>query len=763
MRAVRPRIKIIAAWLAVFGTVLAGLVALPSPPAFATTPNQQDFNPGLIVSDAYFFNGSAMTASEVQTFLNEHVSGGRCTIGDAGRAPGTVVYYRDGTPDTIAATCLKDWRQSTPSVAANTQCSAYSGSANETAAQIIYKVGLACNISQRVLIVLLEKEQSLVTDNWPWMRQYNYATGSNCPDSTGCDPEYGGFFYQVYGAAQQLQRYGTGSYTWIPVGQYRNVLFSTNSSCGMSSVLIQNRATAALYYYTPYQPNQAALNNLYGSGDGCSAYGNRNFWRMSVDWFNYDGNPGMSGAKYQTASNVTISGGIAAGSLLTANEVEFRPRPMTLTYQWKRDGTAISGAQAQTYRTVAEDIGHRISVTATAARTGYETFSSTAQTSLITEASLPARLADTRPGRQTVDGINPRVGALPGGQVLRVPVLGRIGIPETGVDSVALNVTVTEPQGGGWLTVFPTDEPKPNASNVNYVPGQTIPNMVIAKVGADGSVSIYSPTTTHIVVDVATWYPTTDPFEPMTPARLADTRAGKSTADGQNVPAGRVQGGGVLTVPVTGRMGIPADASAVVLNVTVTEPQGGGWLTVFPTGDPMPNASNLNYSLGETIPNLVMAKVGSDGTVSIFTPTTAHIIVDVSGWFPASGGFTALTPARLTDTRPGKSTADGINARSSALPGGQTMKVQIRGRVGIPAEATAVALNVTVTEPQGGGWITVFPSGQGMPLASNLNYVPGQTIPNMVISKIGSDGTVSIYSPTTAHIIVDVAGWFPAS
>jgi hypothetical protein len=91
------------------------------------------------------------------------------------------------------------------------------------------------------------------------------------------------------------------------------------------------------------------------------------------------------------------------------------------------------------------------------------------------------------------------------------------------------------------------------------------------------------------------------------------------------------------------------------------------------------------------------------------------------------------------------------------------MKVQIRGRVGIPADASAVALNVTVTEPQGGGWITVFPSGQGMPLASNLNYVPWQTIPNMVISKIGTDGTVSIYTPTTAHIIVDVAGWFPAS
>jgi hypothetical protein len=210
-------------------------------------------------------------------------------------------------------------------------------------------------------------------------------------------------------------------------------------------------------------------------------------------------------------------------------------------------------------------------------------------------------------------------------------------------------------------------------------------------------------------------------------------------------------------------MGIPADASAVVLNVTVTEPQGGGWLTVFPTGDSTPNASNLNYSAGQTIPNLVMAKVGSDGTVSIFTPTTAHIFVDVSGWYPATGGFTALTPARLTDTRPGKATADGQNARSSALPGGQTMKVQVRGRVGIPAEATAVALNVTVTEPQGGGWITVFPSGQTMPLASNLNYVPWQTIPNLVIAEIGADGSVSIYSPTTTHVFVDVSGWFSSA
>jgi hypothetical protein len=136
------------------------------------------------------------------------------------------------------------------------------------------------------LLVLLQKEQSLVSDDWPWSIQYRAATGYGCPDTAACDSEYYGFFNQVYNAARQSQRYVKQSHLFnFAGGRTSYVQYNPNAGCGGSNVYIENPATAALYNYTPYQPNQAALNNLYGSGDGCSAYGNRNFWRLFNDWF----------------------------------------------------------------------------------------------------------------------------------------------------------------------------------------------------------------------------------------------------------------------------------------------------------------------------------------------------------------------------------------------------------------------------------------------------------------------------------------------
>jgi putative cell wall-binding protein len=264
-----------------FVMILSGLSFLPSQESARALSGSQ-FNPGYIISDEIFFNGASMSGDQVQSFLDAQVP--TCTInnGDPAR--------RAGAPwgtTTIASTCLKNYRQQTPTMAAQPGfCSSYPGSSSERAADIIAKVGQACNISQKVLLVLLQKEQSLVTDTWPTVRQFEAATGYACYDNgQPCVQQYAGFFYQVWSAARQFQRYGTGSLTWIPVGQTVNRPFHPEPACGSRPVLIQNRATAALYYYTPYTPNQAALNNLYGTGDSCSSYGNRNFWRMFTDWF----------------------------------------------------------------------------------------------------------------------------------------------------------------------------------------------------------------------------------------------------------------------------------------------------------------------------------------------------------------------------------------------------------------------------------------------------------------------------------------------
>ncbi|AGW40713.1 hemagglutinin-like protein [Leifsonia xyli subsp. cynodontis DSM 46306] len=250
------------------GALVGGLLTVAPvamvAPAPATAADARLFDPGNIISDALFFDGDSMTADQVQSFLN-----------------GKVTSCRSGY------TCLKDYAQQTQTRAAvDGRCAAYTSQGTESAATIIAKVGEACGVSQRAILVLLEKEQSLVTDTWPGAGQYRSATGYGCPDTAGCDTRYYGFFNQVYNAALQFKRYAASPTSWNHIaGRVNQIRFSPTASCGSGSVFIQNQATAGLYNYTPYQPNAAALANLYGTGDSCSSYGNRNFWRLYTDWF----------------------------------------------------------------------------------------------------------------------------------------------------------------------------------------------------------------------------------------------------------------------------------------------------------------------------------------------------------------------------------------------------------------------------------------------------------------------------------------------
>ncbi|GAA1984802.1 hypothetical protein GCM10009777_18450 [Microbacterium pumilum] len=187
-------------------------------------------------------------------------------------------------------TCLKDKYDTSRTTTADAMCRAYPGGVRERASTIVYKVAQACGINPQVLIVTLQKEQGLVTHTWPSEWRYTIAMGQGCPDTAACDTRYYGFFNQVYGAAWQMKRYanppGTSNFfNWYAPRNTWNVLFHPNRACGTSPVSIQNQATANLYYYTPYQPNGAALRAGYGQGDGCSSYGNRNFYNYFTDWF----------------------------------------------------------------------------------------------------------------------------------------------------------------------------------------------------------------------------------------------------------------------------------------------------------------------------------------------------------------------------------------------------------------------------------------------------------------------------------------------
>ena len=274
----------------------------------------------------------------------------------------------------------------------------------------------------------------------------------------------------------------------------------------------------------------------------------------------------------------------------------------------------------------------------------------------------PARVMDTRPGNATVDGQG-RKGAVVGPGQVDLQVAGRAGIPASGAGAVVLNVTVNQPTGNGWVTVWPTGQARPLASNLNYVAGQTVPNMVIAKVGAGGKVSLFNNFgSAHLIVDVMGWFPTDAELQSMTPARLADTRAGNPTVDGAG-PKGAVAGSTSIDVVVAGRAGVPASGvGAVVLNVTVTQPTGKGWVSVWPARDFRPLASNLNYNPGQTVANMVIVKVGAEGKVSLFNSNGAtHLIVDVMGWIP--GG--AAAPGSI------QKIAAGSNHTCAIVAGGQ--------------------------------------------------------------------------------------------
>ncbi|MGA2872555.1 MAG: CHAP domain-containing protein [Candidatus Dormibacteria bacterium] len=241
----------------------------------------------------------------------------------------------------------------------------------------------------------------------------------------------------------------------------------------------------------------------------------------------------------------------------------------------------------------------------------------------------------------------------------------------------------------------------------------------------------------------------------LTPYRILDTRM-----SGDPLGPATTQ-----NLTVTGLDSVPSDATAVVLNVTVTEPSDASYLTVYPAGEGTPNVSNLNFSTGETVANLTVVAVGTNGQVTIYNSTgTVQVVVDLEGYFAVSvgsstaGSYVALTPARITDTRAGSGDP---NSGHPLTPGG-SLNVAVGGEGGVPSGGvTAVALNVTVTDTTQYSYLTAYPAGIAVPLSSNLNWASGATVANRVIVPLGTAGQVSFYnSQGVADLVVDVVGYF---
>ncbi|MDQ2826510.1 MAG: hypothetical protein M3Y04_06090, partial [Actinomycetota bacterium] len=313
-----------------------------------------------------------------------------------------------------------------------------------------------------------------------------------------------------------------------------------------------------------------------------------------------------------------------------------------------------------------------------------------------------------------------------------------------------------------FLAVFPTGSPRPTASTLNLTEGRTVPNLVVAQLGAGGKVSIYNHFgNVSVIADDEGYYVASSTsgarFTPVAPSRILDTRNGT----GQGGSAGQVPGTGTIELAVTGVGGVPSSlVNTVVLNVTATNLQGqDSHVTVYPSGEARPSTSNLNVTPGESVANLVMAKV-TNGRVLLYSNAgSVDLVADVEGWFGPGGASTyvATAPVRDLDTRTGDGGTSGRVGPDSAID------LAVAGVNGAPASISAIVVNLTVTDDAGPeSFLTVYPAGSGRPVASNLNFVAGVTRANLVTVPVGAGGKVTIYNHVgNVHVVADVEGWFP--
>jgi hypothetical protein len=332
-------------------------------------------------------------------------------------------------------------------------------------------------------------------------------------------------------------------------------------------------------------------------------------------------------------------------------------------------------------------------------------------------------------------------------------------IPDTAV-AVVMNVTATQGSVGSFLTVYPAGTNKPVASNLNFGPNETIPNLVTVRIGSGGAVAFANSLgTVHVIADVVGYYAAAgsagDSFFGINPSRLLDSRTSTAPPWTGALPPGAAN---ARALHVVGVGGVPGSATTVVLNVTSTGSSAPSFLQVWPTGSPQPaQGSNLNFAPGQTIPNLVVVKVGTGGNVSFFNAAgSTHVIVDVVGYFdPQAGGrFHAMNPTRFLDDRV-------PNGLIGPWKPGQTRSLGIGGRAGVSEAAIGVVMNTTATGGTAGSFLTVFPDNVKRPNSSNLNFAPGQTIPNLVMVRVAANRKISIYNALgNVDVIGDVVGYF---
>ena len=334
-------------------------------------------------------------------------------------------------------------------------------------------------------------------------------------------------------------------------------------------------------------------------------------------------------------------------------------------------------------------------------------------------------------------------------------VAGTNGIPADAT-AVVINIAATDPDAESFLTAYPTGTAPPNASNLNFGFGQTIANLATVRVGTGGTITFANAVgSTNVVVDVVGYYRQDEGelFTGITPNRVLDSRTDTGWT-------GRLSGGDAAArnLVVTGG-DVPASADSLVLNVTATDSTNDSFLQLWPTGSPRPSSSSVNFVAGSVTSNLVTVKIGTGGAVSFFNAVgSTNVVADIVGYYDDEGDgsafFPLAGPERFLDSRFGVGTSGSWTADESRLVG-------VGSHVGVPAGASAIVFNATVTNGTSGSYLTVYPPEPPRPGSSSLNFSPGQTVANLAVVAVEPHDAVAIYNNLgTVDVIGDVVGYF---
>jgi Arylsulfotransferase (ASST) len=359
---------------------------------------------------------------------------------------------------------------------------------------------------------------------------------------------------------------------------------------------------------------------------------------------------------------------------------------------------------------------------------------------------VPERLVDTR-----------QSAPVPANCWLRVDLPASV---PAGATAVAVTVTSDRAAAPGFLTVHPCGSALPEHSNLNVRPSGPTSNMVIVAVDATRQMCVYSDRGTDVIVDLVGHFGAGgDPFHEFAPQRVIDTR------DAARRPAGVV--GKVLPGQTAGvehvTLGVPDAATAVVVNLTVTQADAYGYLTAFPCGSARPNTSNVNYDVGVDRANTTVMALGPQGSLCFETAeSAAHVIVDVIGWFGDSpdadvGGGIDFRPGagRVADSR------NGMGGWTGPFAAGTTRSFDPAATGVLPDGTRVAVLGVVATQTAADGFLSVRPCGDTSEVSS-LNFVRGVDITNLVTVPIADDGRICVFTSAATHIVVDVFGGFRA-